>query len=69
MKLMSTIIVTVIPLSIRTEKNNYFFLCPKTKENCFHTVRKLREWLMPIICQKVSVYHELPSCKDPEEGF
>ena len=47
--------ITVIPLSIRTEKNNYFFLCPKTKENYFHTVRKFRESLMPIICQKVLI--------------
>ena len=47
--------ITVIPLSIRTEKNNYFFLCPKTKGNYFHTVRKFRESLMPIICQKVSI--------------
>ena len=46
---------TVIPLSIRTEKNNNFFLCPKTKGNVFHTVRKFRESLMQIICQKVSI--------------
>ena len=49
------IVDTVIPLSIRTEKNHYFFLCPKTKGNVFHTVRKFRESLMPIICQKVSI--------------
>ena len=46
---------TVIPLNIRTGKNNYFFLCPKTKGNYFHTVRKFRELLMPIICQKMSI--------------
>ena len=48
---------TVIPLSIWMEKNNYFYLCPKTKENYFHSisVRKFRELLMPIICQKMSI--------------
>ena len=46
---------TVIPLGIRTEKINFFFLCLKTKGNYFHTVRKFRESLMPIICQKVSI--------------
>ena len=47
------ILFTVIPLSIRTEKNNYYFLCPKTKGNYFHTVRKFRESLMPIMSKSV----------------